>query len=115
LRAEVPDLIETTVLSGDRAHLLPGTVHLTIPGVESEALLFLLDESGVGASAASACASGAQEASHVLAALGAPLDGATGALRLSLGWTSTDADVDQVLEVLPTAVGKLRAASGRLL
>ena len=140
LLAEIPDAFETAVPStagtrpppapGDaapvgsgstglagapeRAHLLPGTVHLTIAGVESEALLFLLDEAGVGASAASACASGAQEASHVLAALGVPLPATAGALRLSLGWTSTDADVDRVLEVLPTAVGKLRAASGHV-
>jgi cysteine desulfurase len=93
-----------------RAHLLPGTLHITIPGAESEALLFLLDEAGVCASAASACASGAQEASHVLAAMGVPPDPRRGALRLSLGWTSTDADVDRVLEVLPPIVERLRSA-----
>ena len=114
LRAEVPGMVETVAPDGDRAHLLPSTVHLTIDGVESEALLFLLDEAGICASAASACASGAQEASHVLAALGTPLGPVTGALRLSLGWTSTEADVDRALEVLPTVVGKLRAATGRL-
>jgi cysteine desulfurase len=118
LHDAVPDLVETARRHPDepdqatRAHLLPSTLHLTIPGVESEALLFLLDEAGVCASAASACASGAQEASHVLAAMGVPLTSTTGALRLTLGWTSTDRDVDRALDVLPAAVDKLRSKSG---
>jgi cysteine desulfurase len=95
----------------DRSHLLPGTLHLTIPGAESESLLFLLDEAGICASAASACASGAQEASHVLAAMGVPPVADTGALRLTLGWTSTDADVDRTLDVLPKVVDRLRQAT----
>jgi len=110
LLAEIPAAVETA----GRSAVLPGTAHLTIDGVESEALLFLLDEAGVCASAASACASGAQEASHVLAAMGVPLRATAGALRLSLGWTSTDADVDRALDVVPTAVAKLRAAAGSL-
>lgn len=98
--------------SGRRDHLLPGTLHLSIPAVESEALLFLLDEAGICASAASACASGAQEASHVLAAMGVPPDPRLGTLRMSLGWTSTAADVDRVLEVLPAVVERLRLRGG---
>ena len=75
LLAAVPGAVETGV--GDGAPRLPGTLHLCIPGIESEALLFLLDEAGVCASAASACASGAHQASHVLAAMGiAPEQGA---------------------------------------
>jgi cysteine desulfurase len=77
--------------------------------VESEALLFLLDEAGVCASAGSACASGALEPSHVLLAMGVPEDEALSALRLSLGWCSTDADVDAALEVIPAAVERLRS------
>ena len=96
---------------GQVRDVLPGFVHLTVPGVESEALLFLLDESGVCASAASACASGAQEASHVLAAMGVDPDPTVGALRLSLGWTSSDADVDRALAVIPAAVERLRSAA----
>jgi cysteine desulfurase len=112
LLAAIPETYETAVSQpGDRAHLLPGTLHLTIPGVESESLLFLLDEAGICASAASACASGAQEVSHVLAAMGAALDADAGALRLSLGWTSTDADVDRAIDVLPAVVARLRQAS----
>ena len=112
LLGAVDGAFETAAPGGDRGrdHLLPGTLHLGIPGVESEALLFLLDEAGVCASAASACASGAQEASHVLAAMGVPADPRLGAVRLSLGWTSTGADVDRVLDVLPAAVDRLRGA-----
>ncbi len=90
---------------------LPCTLHLCLPGVESEALLFLLDEAGVCASAASACASGAHQASHVLAAMGVPPALAGGALRLSLGWTTTDAEIDHALATVPAAVAHLRAVA----
>lgn len=97
---------------GDRpVERLPGTLHLCIAGIESEALLYLLDEAGVCASAASACASGAQQASHVLAAIGVPAELARGALRLSLGWSTTDADVDAALTAIPAAVARLREAA----
>jgi cysteine desulfurase len=97
--------------SGAAAGLLPGCLHLCLPGVESEALLFLLDEAGLCASAASACASGAQQASHVLAAMGVPAERSRGALRLSLGWTTTDADVDRALATVPAAVARLQAVA----
>ena len=82
-------------------------------GVESEALLYLLDEAGVCASAASACASGAMEPSHVLAAMGVEREWAAGALRLSLGRTTTDADVDRALDVLVDAVDHAAPAAMR--
>jgi cysteine desulfurase len=97
------------VLRGDDEARLPGTLHVCLPGVESEALLFLLDEAGVCASAASACASGAHQASHVLAAMGVPAERSRGALRLSLGWSSVDADVDHALRAIPASVARLRA------
>ena len=99
---------ETGAARPDR---LPGVLHLCVPGVESEALLYLLDEAGVCASAASACASGAQQASHVLAAMGVPAALAAGALRLTLGWPSTPADVDHALVAVPAAVARLREAA----
>ncbi|HLT70528.1 MAG TPA: cysteine desulfurase family protein [Acidimicrobiales bacterium] len=105
LLARIPGAVET---GPPRAERLPGALHLCIPGVESEALLFLLDEDGVCASAASACASGAQQASHVLAAMGVPPELARGALRLSLGWSSSAADVDRALASVPAAAARLR-------
>ncbi len=99
------DGVETTV---DRRDRLPGICHVVIDGVEAESVIVLLDEAGVSASAASSCASGATRASHVLTAMGADL-GARSTLRLSLGWCSTDADVDLTLEVLPSIVRRLRA------
>lgn len=105
LLAAVPGAVES---GAGRDGRLPGTLHLCVPRVESEALLFLLDEAGVCASAASACASGAQQASHVLAAMGVPAGLARGALRLTLGWTTTEADVERALAVVPRAVARLR-------
>ncbi|MGH9235213.1 MAG: cysteine desulfurase family protein, partial [Acidimicrobiales bacterium] len=97
--------------AGDAPTRLPGCLHLCLPGIESEALLFLLDQAGVCASAASACASGAQQASHVLAAMGVPAERSRGALRLSLGWTTTDADIDHALATIPAAVAHLQAVA----
>jgi cysteine desulfurase len=101
LRAAIPGCRETV----DRSTTVPGILSLLFDDVESEALLVLLDQCGVSASAASSCASGAMEPSHVLTALALP---ARGSLRLSLGWTSTDAEVDHALEVIPSAVAQLR-------
>jgi len=100
----VPGALET----GDRATKVPGNCHLRFPGVESEALLILLDEAGVCASAGSACASGAMEPSHVLTAMGIDRDEALSSVRLSLGSTTTDADVDLALKAIPDAVARLR-------
>jgi len=104
LAAAIEDLVDTV---GD-AERVAGTCHVCIPGVAAEAVLFLLDEAGICASAASSCASGAQQASHVLAAMGLPFELAMGSLRLSLGPGTTDADVDRALEVVPGAVARLR-------
>ena len=104
LLAAIPAAVE----SGPRAAKVAGSCHLRFPGVESEALLVLLDEAGVCASAGSACASGALEASHVLTAMGVPEDEALASLRLSLGWASTDDEVELALKAVPEAVARLR-------
>jgi cysteine desulfurase len=95
-----------------RAASVAGLAHVCIEGVESEALLFLLDEADVCAAAASACASGALEHSHVLSSMGVPAGRAAGALRLSLGHTTTDADIDRALEAIIDAVARLRRPAG---
>jgi cysteine desulfurase len=96
-----------------RSAKVAGSAHVCIDGLESEALLYLLDEAGVCASAASACASGAMEPSHVLAAMGVPRRRALGALRLTLGRTTTAADVDRAADVIADAIGRLRRAMAR--
>ena len=94
----------------DRRNKTANVCHVCFEGLESEALLFLLERNDVLASAAASCSSGAQEPSHVLAAMGYDRQLAFGSLRLSLGHTSTAADVDAVLNVLPEAVERLRTA-----
>jgi cysteine desulfurase len=100
----VEGLVETV----PPASKVAGSAHVCISGIESEALLFLLDEAGVCASAASACASGAMEPSHVLAAMGVERDLAVGALRLSLGHTTTADDVERGGAAIVDAVRRLR-------
>src|SRR5206468_11589317 len=102
--AAVPDARE----SGSRSSKIAGNCHLRFDGVESEALLVLLDDAGVCASAGSACASGAMEPSHVLRAMGVSVTDALSSVRLSLGSTTTDDDVDLALKVVPDAVAQLR-------
>ena len=104
----VPGCTETVP---DRSAKVAGNAHLTIDGVESEAVLVLLNEAGIAASAGSACASGALHVSPVLLAMGVKKDRAGGALRLTLGSASTDDDVDAVLDALPTVLRQLRGGS----
>jgi cysteine desulfurase len=88
----------------DPAQRLASHVHLSLDGVASEALALALDRAGVAASSGAACGAGATKASHVLAAAGV-----TGTpLRLSLGWPSTEGDVDRAIDVLSDVVPRLR-------
>ncbi|HEV7172051.1 cysteine desulfurase family protein [Pedococcus sp.] len=97
---------------GDGIHRLPGNAHLLVPGCEGDSLLYLLDAAGVECSTGSACQAGVPRPSHVLLAMGIPERAARGALRLTLGHTSTDADVDAALAALPAAIERARRASG---
>lgn len=90
---------------------LPSILHLCIGGVDAETLLFLLESEGILASAASSCSSGAQESSHVLAAMGVDGRLARGSLRLSLGRDTTDAEVSRVIDDLPRVVERVRSFS----
>jgi cysteine desulfurase len=105
--ASITGATETAVAGGDRAHKIAGNCHVCVDGIESEALLVLLENDEVYASAASSCTSGAQEPSHVLAALGVPRSRAFGSLRLSLSHLTTDDDVERALAALPQAVERL--------
>jgi cysteine desulfurase len=106
VRAVVPD----AVYNGDPADRLPGNAHFSFPGCEGDALLMLLDAAGVECSTGSACSAGVAQPSHVLLAMGADADRARSSLRFSLGHTSTAADVDALVEALPSAVERARRA-----
>jgi len=93
------------------ADRLPGNAHFTFAGCEGDALLMLLDAKGIECSTGSACTAGVAQPSHVLIAMGADPASARGSLRLSLGHTSTDADVDAALAVLPGVVERARQAA----
>jgi cysteine desulfurase len=104
IRAKVDGVLETV----PREQRVPGVAHICFSGLENEALLFLLDQADVYASAASACASGAMEPSHVLEAMGIERSWSNGALRLSLGHTTTDAEIDLAVSAIVSAVNQLR-------
>lgn len=114
-RAAVPDLeVSGPYAAGDTAYRLAGNVHLRVPGCDGDSLLYLLDAAGVACSTGSACQAGVPRASHVLLAMGVPDADARGALRLSLGHTSTHDEVDLFCEVFPGVVERARrAARGR--
>jgi cysteine desulfurase len=95
-------------LVGHSVERLPATANLAFRQVESESIVLGLDLKGVAVSAGSACTAGHVEPSHVLAAVGLPVDWAMGAVRCSLGRSTTAEDVDYVIECLETVVGKLR-------
>jgi cysteine desulfurase len=100
--------------NGDPARKLANNCHLAFPGVEAEALLLLLDRDGVCASAGSSCASGALEPSHVLAAMGLPADVARSSVRLTVGWPTTEADIDEAVGVITAGVERLAGRAGRV-
>jgi len=98
-------------LTGHPTCRLPNSASFVIKFVEGESILLSLDMEGIAASSGSACTSGSLEASHVLTAMGFPPEVAHGSLRLTLGRTTTESDVDKVSHVLPTIVRRLRAMS----
>jgi len=95
---------------GDGIRRLPGNAHLLVPGCDGDSLLYLLDAAGVECSTGSACQAGVPQPSHVLMAMGISEHQARGALRLTLGHTSTAADVDAFLAALPAAVERAQRA-----
>ena len=96
--------------AGDGTRRLPGNAHLLVPGCDGDSLLYLLDAAGVECSTGSACQAGVPQPSHVLLAMGVSEQDARGALRLTLGHTSTLADVRAFLDALPAAVERARRA-----
>jgi cysteine desulfurase len=95
---------------GQAASRLTNTVNFAIPDVSGEVLVIALDLAGIAVSTGSACASGAVEPSHVLKAMGFDEAEARGAVRISLGWSTTSSAVDRFLEILPGTVARIRAS-----
>jgi cysteine desulfurase len=89
---------------------LPGNAHFAFAGCQGDSILFLLDMAGVSVSTGSACQAGVPEPSHVLLAMGRSEDVARSALRITLGRTSTAADVDAFLAAIPGAIASARKA-----
>ena len=110
----VQTVLPDAVLNGmplSSGRRLPGNAHFSFPGCEGDSLLLLLDARGVEVSTGSACSSGVARPSHVLLAMGAAEDDARSSLRFSLGHTSTQADVDALVEALPGVVDRARRAA----
>ena len=98
-----------TVVNGDRTGRVANTTNISFERVEAESLLIALDLDGIAVSTGSACSSGTLEPSHVLKAMRLPPSRTQGAIRFSLGSSTTDAEIDRVLDVLPGIVEKLRS------
>ncbi len=95
-------------LMGARKNRLPGNVHICVEGVEGEALLLALDEAGISVSAGAACSAGTVEPSHVLLAMGVQRDLARGALRITMGRSTTAEAVEKTVNALREAIASLR-------
>lgn len=112
LEAGILERISGAHVNGGGTARLPNNCNVGFSGIEAEQLLVRLDLDGIAASGGSACASGASEPSHVLAALGQTRERMRGAVRFSLGRATTGAEIDRVLELLPAAVADSRRFSG---
>lgn len=108
LESRLLERVPETSVNGDRASRLPNTTNLSFARLEAEAILILLSERGISASAGAACASGSLEPSHVLRAMGIEPKVAHGAIRFSLSRYTTPADIDAASEAVAAVTARLR-------
>jgi cysteine desulfurase len=106
--------LDDVELTGHGVERLPNSLSLVVRDVGGDDLVIALDLEGIACSTGSACTSGSAEPSHVLSAMGYPPTEARGALRISLGRTTSDDDIQAVLRVLPGTIERLRAGRARL-
>jgi cysteine desulfurase len=104
-------LVPGTQLTGHPIRRLANSASFVFDGADGESILLNLDQEGIFASSGSACTAGSLEVSHVLKALGLPLELAAGSLRLTTGLRTSDAEIDTVLEVLPRVIERVRSVS----
>ncbi|MEG1314343.1 MAG: cysteine desulfurase NifS [Anaerovoracaceae bacterium] len=107
VKAEIPDVF----VNGSMEHRHPGNANITFEYIEGEAMLLYLDMSGIAVSTGSACSSKSLKPSHVLSALGIPVEKIHGTLRFTVGDFTTKEDIDYVVEQLKIIVAKLRSIS----
>lgn len=113
LRTGLQDSIPDVVVNGHPTECLPGTLNVSFAGAEGESILLMLDFEGIAVSTGSACATGSLEPSYVLLASGLDVELAHGSIRFSLGRYNTEADIEYVLENMPSIIKRLREISTR--
>jgi cysteine desulfurase len=111
LQAALAGALPGLTINGDPARRVPGILNAAFPGVEAETLLVALDQHGLFAASGSACTSGAIDPSHVLLAMGMAPERARASVRFSLGHTTTAAEVDAAIDVVPRAVRQFVGAA----
>ncbi len=108
---QVQEQIDHVYVNGSREHRHPGNANLTFEFIEGEAMLLYLDMNGIAVSTGSACSSASLTPSHVLSAMGVPVERIHGTLRLTVGDMTTKEDIDYVVSTLKNVVNKLREIS----
>ena len=111
LRDGILGKIPNIKINGHYTDVLPNTLNVSFPGAEGEAILLSMDLAGIEASTGSACASGSLEPSHVLMAIGMESELAHGSIRFSLGWETTEEEIDYIIQTMPPIIARLRAMS----
>ncbi len=111
LQAALVEKVPFARVNGHPEHRLSNTLNISFEFIEGEGIILSLDMKGVAVSTGSACSSGTLEPSHVLSALGVPVDIAHGSVRFSLGRDNTDKDIEYVIQTVPGAIERLRAMS----
>lgn len=109
--SRLESLIPDIKFNGPRRNRIPQTVNVSFKGTTGEPVILGLDMEGIAVASGSACTSGATEPSHVLTAMGIPAHIANGAIRFSLGRSTTKEQLDHVLQVLPPIVERIRSMS----
>jgi cysteine desulfurase len=111
LKDRILNEIPNTYINGTMEHRHPGNLNITFEYIEGESILLLLNQFGISVSTGSACSSKSLEPSHVLSAIGVPVEMIHGTVRFTVGDFTTKEDIDYVVENLKTIVTRLREIS----
>jgi len=111
LKEGIKSKINNVQFNGHPQDSLANTLNVSFPGAEGESILLYLDLEGIAVSTGSACASGSLDPSHVLLAIGIPIENAHGSIRISMGRNTKKEDIDYMIEVLPRVIKRIRGMS----